>query len=141
MAARWTFLMALIGVFGLAGQSAARAEKPETLVLKYLKSIDARGYTITAVTDDFVGRAFPDVVFFEVRFRQYPLAVIVPKGLSASNLFYVQDDKVFVLVDPAGLRDFFFNELAPVQDDDEAEDAGLTWLRLTEAFSQDGFFV
>jgi hypothetical protein len=132
--------MALVGALGPAWQASARAQDSKALVEDYLEDIGAIGYTITAVTADYVDNAFPDTDFFEVRFLQYPVAVTTPKGLSASNLFLVQDGTVFPLVRPADLEDFFFDELAPVRDGDDAEDAGRAWLRLSEAFSQDGFF-
>jgi len=143
-----------------AWQSSARAQDSEALVVEFLEDIGAIGYTITAVTADYIDNSFPDTDFFEVRFRQYPVAVTTPEGLSASNLFLVQHRTVFPLLSPADLEDFFFDELAPVQDEDHApaqrrrhpgrrhrlrrsraEDAGLAWLRLSEAFSQDGFFT
>jgi hypothetical protein len=133
--------MALVGVLGPAWQSSARAQDSEALVEQYLKGIGAIGYTITAVTADYIDDSFPDTDFFEVRFRQYPVAVTTPEGLSASNLFLVQNGTVFPLVRPEDLKDFFFDELAPVRDEDHAGDAGLAWLRLSEAFSQDGFFT
>jgi hypothetical protein len=141
MVARWTFLMALVGVLWPAWQSSARAQDSDALVVAYLEDINATGYTITAVTADYIDNSFPDTDFFEVRFLQYPLAVTTPEGLSASNLFLVQNGTVFPLVRPADLKDFFFDELAPVRDEDHAADAGLAWLRLSEAFSQDGFFT
>jgi hypothetical protein len=73
--------------------------------------------------------------------RQYPQAVVPPDGLSASNVFLVQNGEVTPLVSPADLKNFFFNELSPVLDDDAAADAGRAWLRLTETFSQDGFYT
>ena len=45
------------------------------------------------------------------------------------------------MVSPADLEDFFFDELAPVKDEHAAADAGLSWLRLTDVFSQDGFYT
>src|SRR6516162_5119889 len=141
MVARWTFLMALVGVLGPAWQASARADNPKALVQEFLEDIGATGFTITAITADFIDDSFPDTDFFEVRFRQYPVAVEPPKGLSYSNLFLVHKREVTPLVSPADLEDFFFEELARVQDDDAAEEAGLAWLRLTEAFSQDGFYT
>jgi hypothetical protein len=142
MAGRWTILLALASVVGPIGQSSARADSID-LVQQYLDDIGARQgtYTIRAVTEDFVGNAFPDIDFFEVFFRQYPVAVLVPEGLAASNVFFVEDGEVFPLTSPADLEDFFFDELAPVADNEEAADAGLAWLRLSEGFSQDGFFT
>ena len=141
MVARWTFLMALVGVLGPAWQASARADNPKALVQEFLEDIGATGFTITAITADFIDDSFPDTDFFEVRFRQYPVAVEPPKGLSASNLFLVHKKEVTPLVSPADLEDFFFDQLAPVEDEDAAADAGLSWLRLTEVFSQDGFYT
>jgi hypothetical protein len=133
--------MALVGMLWPAWQSSARAQDSEALVEQYLEDIGAIGYTITAVTADYISNSFPDTDFFEVRFRQYPVVVPTPAGLSSSNLFLVQNATVFPLVGPADLEQFFFDDLAPVQDEGQAEDAGLAWLRLSEAFSQDGFFT
>jgi hypothetical protein len=146
MFARWTFLMALAGLLGPIGLSSARAQSSEDLVTQYLEDLGATFYTITAVNTDYIANSFPDIDFFEVRFRQYPIAVLVPDGLSASNLFAVEDGVVFPLVsstDPqvANFEDFFFDELDAVADEDAAAAAGLAWLRLSEAFSQDGFYT
>jgi hypothetical protein len=126
---------------GAPWQASARADSPKALVRHYLEDRGTTGYTITAVTADYVADSFPGTDFFEVIFRQYPVAVLPPKGLSASNVFLVQKWKVTPLVSPADLEDFFFDELAPVQDEDAAADAGLCWLRLTEVFSQDRFYT
>jgi hypothetical protein len=53
----------------------------------------------------------------------------------------VRHGTVFPLVDPADLRNFFLGNLAPVQGKAGAQDAGLAWLRLSEVFSQDGFYT
>jgi len=141
MVARWTFLMALVGVLGPAWLTSARADNSKALVQEFLEGIGATGFTITAVTADYIGDSFPGTDFFEVRFRQYPVAVEPPKGLSYSNLFVVQNGQVFPLVSPDDLEEFFLDDLPAVQDDDGAADAGLAWLRLSEAFSQDGFYT
>ena len=142
MLVRWTFLVALAGVLGPTGLSTARAGDSEALVEEYLEDRGAQGYTIRAVSEDYIDASFPGTDFFEVWFRQYPVAVApLPKGLSYSNLFVVQNGQVFPLVSPADLKDFFLDELSPVRDTGDAEDAGLAWLRLSEAFSQDGFFT
>jgi hypothetical protein len=141
MFARLTIVVTLVGVLGSAWQSSARAQDPEAQVQEYLADLGAYGFSITAVTADYIDDTFPNSVFFAVIFRQYPLAVLTPSGLSASNVFLVQNGAVFPLVGPAALRDFFLGNLAPVRGLAGAKDAGLTWLRLTEVFSQDGFFT
>jgi hypothetical protein len=141
MVARWASVIAVVSMLGSAWQPSARAQDPRALVEAYLEHIGAIGYTITAVTAEYIDDSFPDTDFFEVIFRVYPVAVLVPKGLSASNVFLVQNATVLPLVRPANLKDFFSKQLAPVRNKENAEDAGLAWLRLTEAFSQDGFFT
>jgi hypothetical protein len=144
MFARWTFVIALAGLLVLVGPSAARADS-ETAVRDYLKAAGAfdGSYTLTQVTDAEVVDAFEDFDFFEVIFRQWPVPVLPPKGLSASNVFVVDavTEDVVPLVQPADLVDFFFAELAPVADETEAHDAGIAFLRLDEVFSQDGFYT
>ena len=132
-------LVVLLGPIG--GMSAvARAGDPEQLVIQYLQDQGAQSYTIIPVTDDYVIDTFPDIALFGVFFRQYPVAVRPPAGLASSNVFYVQNGKVSYLTQPSDLMDFFFNELGPVQTDKAIRDAGLSWLRLSEDFSQDLFF-
>src|SRR5579871_382458 len=134
-----SLLAVLIGPAG--GLSAvARAGDAEQLVIQYLQDQGAQGYTIIPVADDYVVDTFPDVAFFGVFFRQYPVAIRPPDGLASSNVFYVQDGKVHPLTNPSDLKDFFFNELGPLQTDKAIRDAGRSWLRLSEDFSQDLFF-
>ncbi len=128
----------LIGLIGLG--AVARAGDPEQLVIQYLQDRDAQGYTIIPVTDRSIADTFPDIAFFGVFFRQYPVAVRPPEGLASSNVFYVQDGQVAYLTQPSDLMDFFFNELGPVQTKKAIRDAGRSWLRLSEDFSQDLFF-
>ena len=134
-------LVILIGPIG--GLSAtARAGDPEQLVIQYLQDHGAQSqtYVIAPVTDDYVVDTFPDVALFGVFFRQYPITYRPPEGLALSNVAYVQDGKVFFLTQPSDLQDFFFNELGPVQTNKAVRDAGRSWLRLSEDFSQDLFF-
>jgi hypothetical protein len=140
MLARCTFLMACAAVLGPAGLSVAHAGDSRALVKQYLDDRNARGYTITAISADYLDNTFPDIDFFEVRFQQYPVAIAPPEGLSASNLFLVQGGTVYPFVSPADLEAFFLDELAAADDEDDALDAGLSWLRLSQAFSQDGFY-
>jgi hypothetical protein len=133
--------MVLAGLLGAFGLSSARAQTSEDLVIQYLEDLNAKAYTITPVNTDYIANSFPDTDFFEVRFIQWPIAIMPPEGLSASNVFLVQDGEVFPLTSPGDLRDFFFEDLPAADDVDDAADAGLAWLRLSEGFSQDGFYT
>ena len=94
MLARLTFVLGLAGLLGPAWPSAARADDcddAQAAVAQYLKDQyhTAGGYTLKCVADAFVGRAFPNLEFVEVVFRQYPVARVAPTGLSPSNVFVV----------------------------------------------------
>jgi hypothetical protein len=147
MVARLPFVLALAVLLGPAWASSARADDcddAKAAVEQYLKDQygTTDGYSLHCVTDAFVGRVFPNLEFVEVIFRQYPIAVLSPPGLSPSDVFVVQNGAVVdALTSPANLEDFFFNNLKPVGDEDQADDAGLTWLRLSYVFSQDGFYT
>src|SRR5215831_16211925 len=99
MVARLTFVLTLTTLLGTALASSAWADDcddAQAAVGQYLKDQYGRtgGYSLKCVTDDFVGRAFPNLEFVEVIFRQYPVALLNPPGLSPSNVFVVQDGKV-----------------------------------------------
>jgi hypothetical protein len=53
----------------------------------------------------------------------------------------VLGEKVFARTDRSGMKEFFLGWVAPVETGDAALDVGRAWLRLTEVFSQDGFFT
>jgi hypothetical protein len=138
MVARLTCVIAVAVLLMPMGQSVARADDQD-LVKQYLEELDAFGYTITPITDDYVGNVLPGS-YFGVRFRQWPIAVRPPEGLAPSNVFYVIDSQVYFITNPADLRDFFFYIVEPVEDEDQAGDVGLTWARLSQELFQDGFY-
>jgi hypothetical protein len=143
MIARFVYLIALFLVLPGPGWDfslSARAGDPGELVDQYLQMRGASGYTISAVTEDYVANTFADIAFFGVRFRQYPVPSPPPEGLAFSNVFFVVDRDVYYMTNADDLHDFFFIELGPVENEDAALNAGRTWLRLSEDFSQDGFF-
>jgi hypothetical protein len=127
-------------LLGLVVPPATRADSSQ-LVRNYLDERGATGYTIVPITDDYVQNTFPGVDFFSVWFRQYPVAALPPEGLAFSNVFFVIDSGVGFLTDPSGLETAFLEGLGPVSDVDAARDVARTWLRLSQEFSQDGFFV
>jgi hypothetical protein len=146
MARRLTFLVASIGLLGLAWPSAARAYDcdPQAAVEKDLqdRGAVANTFTITPVTKAYVRRAFPGKAFFGVGFRQYPVTVLPPKGLSSSNVFVVDEDcEVTPLTRPAQLVGFFEEELPQVQNNNQAKAAGRAFLRLLAELFQDGFYT
>jgi hypothetical protein len=98
---------------------------------------------VRPVTDDFVGRTFPNFSFFGVIFRQYPVAVQCPqtKDLKCANLFFVQDGQVDFVASINDLKFFFAANLGPAPTQDAATDAATTWLRFSEELKQDLFYT
>ena len=82
-------------VFYLSSPTIAKADDQQ-LVEDYLKARGALGAVVRPITDDYVGRTFPNLSFFGVIFRQYPVAVLCPQtgDLKCSNVFFVKDGQV-----------------------------------------------
>lgn len=140
MLVRWTCVVLVLGLF-LGFTSPANAQTdPQQMVEDYLQNLGARGYTITPITEDYVRNTFPDVAFFGVRFRQFPVAIAPPEGLSSSNVFFVRGEDVFVMTNSTQLHDFFISELLPVSKESQGVDSAKTYMRLTQEFVQDGFY-
>src|SRR5262249_10967011 len=74
-------------LLGLWPATTAKADDQQ-LVQDYLQSRGVSGAVVRPVTDDFVGRTFPNFSFFGVIFRQYPIAVQCPEApdLKCANL-------------------------------------------------------
>ena len=115
----------------------------QQLVADYLQSRGVSGFVVRPVTDDFVGRTFPNCNFFGVIFRQYPVAVQCPPttDLKCANLFFVRDSQVDFVSTVDDLKFFFATTLDPVPTQDGASDAASTWLRFSEELKQDLFFT
>lgn len=147
MLTRLTFLVAVLGVLlaPLWGStaSAQTTPDPQALVDRYLQANGARPgtYRIVPITEDYVVDTFPEFAFFEVYFQQYPVGVLVPRPFAASNLFLVVRGQVFFMTDSDQLRLFYLLFTGTIENEGQALDTGRSWLRLTQAFSQDGFYT
>ena len=143
MACRAADGMALSAILcGLWFPTIAKADDQQ-LVQEYLQSRGASGAVVRPVTDDFVGRTFPNFSFFGVIFRQYPIAVQCPQApdLKCANLFFVRDSKVEFVSAIEDLKFFFAANLDPAPTRDTATDAASTWLRFSEELKQDLFYT
>jgi hypothetical protein len=138
-------LISTVAVALVVASPAWPAGTPNTperyLAKQYLDGLGATYYTLTAIEDSYVTATFPSIHFFELVFRQYPVAVEPPEGLNASDLVVVVGDKVIALTGPEELQSFFLAALPLIADSDAAAQAGQSWLRLTAAFTQDGFYT
>jgi len=129
-------------VFYLSSPTIAKADDQQ-LVEDYLKARGALGAVVRPITDDYVGRTFPNLSFFGVIFRQYPVAVLCPQtgDLKCSNVFFVKDGQVDFVATIPDLKFFFAAELGPVPSEQGTIDAASSWLRFSEELKQDLFYV
>src|SRR5215472_10447322 len=116
---------------GLTLTTVARADDCDRID-QFLQSEDAHGYVITPITNDYVGRTFPGRTFCAVIFQQWPVAVYPPEGLEESNVGVLVRDQIRFVTSVDDLRGFFSEQLGLVPDPDAEQDAGRTWLRLSE---------
>ena len=89
----WCPVVSSAVVFGLCTATIAQADDQQ-LVEEYLATRGARGAVVRPITDDYVGRTFPNFSFFGVIFRQHPIAVQCPQDMKCSNLFFVKEGRV-----------------------------------------------
>ncbi len=89
-----------------------------------------------------LAKVFPEHLFVVVRFRQYPVARVLPEGLKASNIFAVtkREREVRLLRDAKELEAFFKASQVPADDEPWARKSLAAWLTLAPEFRQDGFY-
>ena len=99
-------------LLSLWSTTTAKADDQQ-LVQEYLLSRGVSGAVVRPVTDDFVGRTFPNFSFFGVIFRQYPVAeqCLQTKDLRCANLFFVQNSQVDFVSTIEDLK-FFFEQIS-----------------------------
>jgi hypothetical protein len=129
-------------VLALWPATTAKADDQQ-LVQDYLQGRGFTGAVVRPVTDEFVGRMFPNLSFFGVIFRQYPIAVQCPQvpDLKCANLFFVRNSQVDFVSTIEDLRFFFASNLNPAPTQDTATDAANSWLRFSEELKQDLFYT
>jgi hypothetical protein len=135
-------LVALSSLAVLGVGLALAGERGREVLEKHLATFrGAERGRIIAVVDDAVAGAFPQHLFYVVRFRQYPVAVDPPEPLGANNLFVVTPGGAAEhLRDASALEHFFRAALAPVMTETLGREAARAWLRLALEFRQDGMF-
>jgi len=126
-------------ILGLFLATLARADDCDR-INELLDAKDVYGYVITPITDEYVTRTFPGRTFCAVIFRQWPVPFYPPEDLADSNVGVIARDHISFITGTEDLRSFFA-QLGPLTDPDVAQDAGRTWLRLSEELEQDLFFT
>ncbi len=118
------------------------ARKAQAQLKEHLGKL-AMGGQFVAITAPDLAKNFPEYQFVALRFRIYPVARELPKGMKPSNLFAVpRQGKPEHLKDAAALQAFFRSHAPAVKDKGEATASQLvrSWLALSQEFVQDGFY-
>lgn len=114
-------------------------QKSVTAVRDLVDHMGGKGAAFLYRSEGGVGTTFPDRHMIVVRFRQFPVARVLPEGLSESNLFAVdRAGKIEQLKDVKALERFFRASHPPVTNEKDAKAMLEAWLTLTQEFRQDG---
>jgi hypothetical protein len=127
-----------------AQEKSPEAQKAMDAVRKHIDGLkNGSGAGELKWKDDAALRdTFRDYHFINARFRQFPVARILPEGLRPSSLFAVdKEGKVEFFKDTATMEKFFQANFPKVKDEKGAEAALAVWLTLSQEFHQDGFFT
>lgn len=108
---------------------------------KYVKEKGFERGELMPVSDEAVQKEFAEVMFYALRFRQFPIAYEVPAGMKPGNLYAVEGDGTVVhLAGSDDLTKFFQKHAAAVKDVAAAKGAARAYVRLAEEWRQDGFY-
>jgi hypothetical protein len=139
-------LSCVLGLWtALGAASVARANDITQMVDAYLQDLGAVGYTMTPVNNQYAIDSLAGFSFLGVYFDQWPLQIQPPEGLSLSNVFYLDTAtlQLGALTGPEDLKQFFatyFDQTVSPNSGHPLKEVAKTWLRLSQEFSQDGFY-
>jgi hypothetical protein len=145
--------LALIGLPAQPMQAGEPKELPKQVqqakaqVEDYLQKIDGlkQSPTVKWLGDPAVQEIFPNLTFFAVRYRKFPIAVAPPGKLSSANVFVVGDkEKLRVLSTPDDFPKFFSTEFQANKIKVTEKSAAVclrAWLKISEELLQDGFYT
>ena len=124
----------------LAQQFPPDVQKSASAIRDHINKMGGNGAgEIIHRSEGGVGTTFASHHMIIVRFRQFPVARILPEGLGASNVFAVDKVGKFEhLNDIKALEKFFRANHPPVTNDGDAKAILAAWLTLTQEFHQDG---
>lgn len=119
----------------------ANARKAQAMLEDHLAKLGGPKCEILWKADDALKTLFPGHTFLVARYRQFPVARLLPEGLQANNLFVVDpEQKLHHLKSGKSFQDFFASKHASVENDKLARQALTAWLVLSQEYHQDGLF-
>jgi hypothetical protein len=135
-------MMCLAVLLGGAQLGAAQKQDAQARLKEHLGKLAAGGQ-IVPLAGEPLAKIFPEHQFFALRFRIYPVARELPKGMKPSNVFAVpRQGQPEHLKDERALEAFFRAHAPAVKGKDDETAARLVraWLSLSQEFVQDGFY-
>ncbi len=138
----WATVLCVLAAAPVWSQENKEPSNSEKAVRKFIDGKGAHGAgEITSKNEDTVRKTFPGHDLVIARFRQFPVARILPEGLSPSSLFAVdKSGQVDHLADAKALEKFFRAHHPAVKGEKDAKTLLAAWLALTQEFHQDGMF-
>ena len=136
-------LLLVVGPSALAQDPLPKeAQASADAVKAYLEKIKGGHAGLLYKDEAAIAKTFPDYQFIIARYRQFPVAKILPEGMKASNIFAVtkKGQELQHIKDAKGLHEFFQKHETPVKDEAGAKLALAAWLALVQEFAQDGAF-
>jgi hypothetical protein len=129
-------------VFSLAMHRAGVQTEPDLeAVAEFLRRHKATGGEVQTKSDPVLAKVFPDYAFVVVRYRQYPVARLIPEGFKASNVLAVSKEKAVRRFKDVKEQEKFFREHAgTARTANELKELLSAWLILSQEQYQDGFY-
>ncbi|MFO0967299.1 MAG: hypothetical protein U0793_17205 [Gemmataceae bacterium] len=135
------FLFGAVNAGEVKKPAPPRVEKAMKAVKEHLSKLGGPEGALLWNEAGALAQTFPEHVFIIARYRIYPVARVLPKGLHPSNIFAVtKDDKVQLVPDIKELEKFFAANGKDFVSEPKVRDGLAAWLHLTQEFHQDGFF-
>jgi len=132
--------MSIVFVFEMH-RAGVQTEGDLEAVTEFLRQHKATGGDVQAIADPALAKVFPDYAFVVVRYRQYPVARLIPEGFKASNALALSKEKTVSRFKDVKEQERFFKEhAATARTANELKELLAAWLTLSQEQHQDGFY-
>lgn len=131
------FVFLLIPTLALAAP--VPAEDAEKAAKSFVEKAKATNGELQAMKTDALARVFPDLAFFSVRFRQWPVAVAPAEGFRSSNVLTINDKGQATLITSGMQLPKLFQKVV-AKEEKATFEVARALLTLEAELLQDGFY-
>lgn len=129
-------------------KKAVNGATPRQLIVAYTNKFSKRGGQpflqsgqLFFVDDPAIQNAFPERLFYTLRFRQWPIGFDIPAPMRSNNIFTLSKASGLKLItDLDQLKNLFKAEIANATTVKKQRDVTMAWIRLQEELAQDGMY-